>query len=72
MTKTYRVVFTSNQGSFAADAIASSAGGSFRNTVERYDGKHDLAFIDVPDDSAEYLESMLDEDANVVSYREAA
>jgi hypothetical protein len=68
MTKTYRVVLASNQGSFAAAALASSAGGEFRDTVERFDGTHDLAYIDVPDDSADYLESMLDEDPNVVSY----
>ena len=67
--KTYRIVFANNSGSFAVNAIAESCNGSFRDGVERFDGEHDLAFIDVPADNAEYLEEMLDADENVISYK---
>ena len=65
---TYQIIFAGNTGSRAVDAIASSCGGSWRNAVTRYDGEHDLAFIDVNTDNCEALESMLDDDSNVISY----
>jgi len=68
--RTYSIVFRDNAGSRAVEAIADGCGGSWRNSVQSYDGKHDLAFVDVPNDNAETLEQMLDEDENVVSYEE--
>jgi len=72
MTKTYRIVFSDNAGSRAVDAIATTVQGSWSNAVERFDGEHDLAFVEVPADNAEYLESILDDDSNVISYSERA
>jgi hypothetical protein len=70
MTKTYRIVFADNSDSQAVDAIATSAQGSWSNSVPRFDGEHDLAFVEVADDNADYLESILDADENVISYTE--
>lgn len=67
-TKTYRIVFADNSGSFAVDAIATGAEGSWSNSVQRFDGEHDLAFVEVPAENAEYLENLLDGDDNVISY----
>lgn len=69
MTTTYRVVLANDNGSFASIGLAESAGGAARNQVQRFDGEHDLAFIDVADaESAEYLETLLEADNNVISY----
>ena len=72
MTKTYRIVFADNAGSRAVDAIAATVQGSWSNSVERFDGENDLAFVNVADENAEYLESILDDDSNVISYSERA
>ena len=64
----YKLILLNNTGSFAADAIATSVGGSFRDCVTRYNGEHDLAFIDCPDDNSDHLESLLDANDNIVSY----
>ena len=69
-TNTYRIVFADNTGSRAVDAIAASCGAKWRDCVQRFDGEHDLAFVDVPADNVEHLEQMLDDDENVVSYQE--
>lgn len=69
-TKTYRIVFADNSGSFSVDAIATTVEGSWSNSVQRFDGEHDLAFVEVPADNAEYLETILDGDDNVISYAE--
>ena len=71
-TITYRIVFADNTGSRAAESLAFSCGGSWSNSVGSFDGTNDLAYIECPADSAEHLESMLDEDDNVVSYSVAA
>lgn len=72
MTKTYRIVFADNTGSRAVDAIAATVQGSWSNSVERFDGENDLAFVNVADENAEFLESTLDDDSNVISYSERA
>lgn len=65
----YRIVLADNQGSFAIDGLASAVKGSrWFGTVDRYDGIHDLAHIEVPADEAEYFESVLDADDNVIEY----
>ncbi len=69
-TVEYRIVFADNAGSFAVGAIAESVQGSWSNSVERFDGEHDLAFIECPVDNVEYLEEILDSDDNVISYGE--
>jgi hypothetical protein len=68
--KTYRIVFLDNTGSRAVEALAASCGGAWRNAVTAFDGVLDQAIIDVPDASADHLESLLDDDANVVQYAE--
>ncbi len=68
--KTYRIVFADNRGSFAVDAYAHGIG-RWYGSVTNYDGEgHDLSFIDVEDDDAQWLEGLMDEDDNVLSYRE--
>ncbi len=69
-TKTYRIVFAENSGSSAVDVIAAAVNGSWSDSVSRFDGEHDLAFIEVPADNAEYLETLLNCDNNVISYSE--
>jgi len=70
MTTTYQIIFVDNRGSRAVESIAATVEGSWRNSVERFDGTNDLAFVDVPERNAEYLEKLLDEDDNVISYQE--
>lgn len=49
--------------------LASAVKGSrWFGTVDRYNGIHDLAHIEVPADEAEYFESVLDADDNVIEY----
>jgi hypothetical protein len=66
----YRIIFRNNSGSFAVDAIASTVGGTWSNAVERFDGESDLAFIEVDDENSSYLEEILEEDDNVLSFGE--
>ena len=68
--KTYRVVFADDSGSQASDALAGSVGGSWKNSVQRFDGEHDLTFIECPEEQAEYLEGIMDEDENILCYEE--
>ena len=68
MKITYEIVFIDNSGALAVNAIAFSCNGSWRNAISRYDGQHDLAFIDLDSDNSEMLELMLDDDDNVISY----
>ena len=68
--KTYRIEFADNSGSFAVDSIASAIGGRWWNSVQRFDGKNDLAFIDIEDDNVAHLEELLDSDDNVIAYGE--
>ena len=68
--KTYRIEFADNTGSFAVDAIAHSAEGRWYGAVSGSNGTNDMAFVEVDDAAAEYLEEMLDADDNVISYGE--
>lgn len=70
MNKTYRVVFQENAGSKAVDAIAATVEGTWSNSVCRFNGEHDLAFVHVPDENSQYLEALLDGDDNIISYQE--
>ena len=70
MKMTYEIVFVDNSGSRAVEAIACSCNGSWRNAVSNYDGQYDLAFVDLDSDDSEMLESMLDDDDNVISYEQ--
>lgn len=65
--RSYKIIFA-NQGRFAVTALALACEGSWRDAVQRYNGKHDLAFIDVGEENAAHLEEMLDQDDNVLSY----
>lgn len=65
----YRIVLANNQGDFAIDGLASFVNGChWYGTVDRYNGTHGLAHIEVPADDAEYFESVLDADDNVIEY----
>ncbi len=65
----YHITFTDNQGNFAADAIAETVGGTVISNTDRFDGVHDVAIIDVTNCDLEHLESVLDADKNVISYK---
>jgi len=67
-TKSCRIVFADNSGSYAVSAVAGAVDGCWRNSVQRFDGEHDLAYVDVPSENAEYLKTVLEEDDNVISY----
>lgn len=69
-SKTYKIIFADNQGSFAIDTLATSCEGTWRGAVQRYNGEHDLAIIDLPAENSDYLEQLLDADDNVISYQE--
>ncbi|PTQ80818.1 hypothetical protein C8R21_11311 [Nitrosospira multiformis] len=66
-TRSYKIIFA-NRGSFAVNALALACEGSWRDAVQHYNGKHDLAFIDVKEENAAHLEEMLEQDDNVLSY----
>ena len=69
-TITYRIAFSNNAGSRAAESLAFSCGGSWGNAVQRFDGEHDMAFIECPAENAGHLERMMEDDDNVISYAE--
>jgi len=65
----FRVVMIDNSGSHHIDSLASLVPGSHWSfTLDRFDGKHDMAYIEIPADDAEYFEEVLEADENVVSY----
>jgi hypothetical protein len=66
-TRSYKIIFA-NQGRFAVNVLALACDGSWRDAIQRYNGKHDLAVIDVGEENAAHLEEMLDQDDNVLSY----
>jgi len=66
----FHIDLTDDRGSFQSDALAHSAGGRLMRTVPQYDGHHDLAIIEIPDDNADYLRELLESDDNVTGYRE--
>lgn len=49
--KKYSIVFVDNTGSRAVDSIAQTFGGQWSNTVSRYDGTYDKAFVEVPEEN---------------------
>ena len=66
--KSYKIVFANNQGSFAVNALSLACDGTWRDAVQRYNGKHDLAIVDVDEENVAHLEEMLKQDDNVLSY----
>lgn len=68
--KTYKIVMKENRGSRQIDAIAVTCEGTWKNCTEKFDGENDIGFVEIADENAEYLESMLEGDDNVVSYAE--
>lgn len=66
----YHIDFIDDRGAFKSSALAESVGGNLRSTTRRYDGRHDLALIDMPAGAdCACLESLLDADENVSYYR---
>lgn len=68
--KTYKVIFKENRGCFNVASLADSVKGTWHNAVSEYDGTHDLAFVDVDDDFAPYLEELMMDDENIISWSE--
>jgi hypothetical protein len=66
---TYEIILRDSRGSREFDAIAVTVQGSWHDTVSRYDGANDIGFVTLDKENAEYLESLLDADENVISYR---
>lgn len=66
----YRIVLQDNRGCAPIAAIAESVEGVWFNAVARYDGQHDLVFLELPAENASYLNDLLDADDNVISYEE--
>ena len=64
----YTVAFVDGRG--AAEALAHTVDGSWRNEVSRFDGTHDLAIIEIPTEQFGYFEEMLYGDENVVYYQQ--
>ena len=70
-TKTYMIIFNDNSGSEAIDAIAVTVEGSWHDTVSKYNGLHDIGFVEFPAENESYLKEILAEDDNVVEFSEA-
>lgn len=66
----YAVLFADNSGNFAADAIATTVEARILANTQKFDGELDHALFEVPSGNVQYFEQLLDEDTNVVSYRE--
>jgi hypothetical protein len=62
---TYQIYFeqNANRGSFAIDALAETAGGVWTSSTNDF-GKLE----EVPDENIEYLDSILDNDSDVLDY----
>lgn len=68
--KRYHITFENDVGGRQSDGFASSVdSGHVVSTTSRFNGRNDLALIDVADGDCEYLESLIDEDKNVLGYR---
>lgn len=64
----YSVEMSEDRGGLRSSALAHQIGPVI-STVNAYDGVRDLALIDVPTEDAEYFESMLADDENVLEFR---
>lgn len=65
---TYKVVFADNQGDFAATAYGDTLEGTVTQSVPRFDGELDLAYIQLPDENSAFFEVLMDLDNNVIEY----
>ena len=69
--KTYKIYLYEDNGSWALDALAATVGGNWHNHVSNFDGKGtDFGMIDIETEAqAEYLESLLRNDDNVIEWK---
>ena len=68
-TVTYEIILSDSRGSREFDGYAVTVQGNWHDTVSRYDGVNDIGFVTLQAENSAYLESLLDSDENVVSYR---
>lgn len=66
--RSYKIIFANNKGAVAVNGLSLACDGTWRDAVECYNGKHDLAFVDVDEENVAHLEEMLEQDDNVLSY----
>lgn len=70
MSIKYKVEFKDDPACQKSGALAASADGCVRTSIARYDGKCDMALIEVPDDAAaQNLEKLMGADTNVLSFK---
>lgn len=70
MSIKYKIEFKDDPACSKSGALAASANGVVRTSIPRYDGKVDMALIEVDDDAAaKNLEKLMDGDANIVSFK---
>ena len=65
----YNVVMRNDRGGEQSGALAVTFNGNVLSTVSSFDGKHDLAIIEIPDDSDDEFIAEMDADDNIVEYR---
>jgi hypothetical protein len=70
MSIKYKVEFKDDPACSKSGALAASADGVVRTSIPRYDGKCDMALIEVPDAAAaQNLEKLMGGDTNVLSFK---
>ena len=70
MSVKYKVEFTDDPACAKSNALADAANGCVRTSIPRYDGKCDMALIEVPDAaSAQQLEKLMAADSNILSHK---
>ncbi|MDL2339487.1 MAG: hypothetical protein QFE16_16760 [Pseudomonadota bacterium] len=70
MSIKYKVEFKDDPACSKSGALAASANGCVRTSIPRYDGKCDMALIEVPDaEAAQNLEKLMAADSNVLSHK---
>ena len=68
MSIKYKVELKDDPACSKSGALAESAGGCVRTSIARYDGKCDMALIEVPDAAAaQLLEKLMGADSNILS-----
>lgn len=65
----YNIEMTEDRGGFHAAALAETIGGSVISTTPKFDGTHDLAIIEFPDECEAEMDDLLERDGKVLAYR---
>lgn len=70
MSIKYKVEFKDDPACASSGALAASADGCVRTSIPRYDGKCDMALIEVTDAAAaQKLETLMGADSNILSFK---